>query len=67
MESTARDTMTREQLLQTAHVITWDVFTPSMIRNMHRTPEGAETLRLIVRDNLEGAADKIADALWGNL
>jgi hypothetical protein len=58
--------MTREQLLQTAHVITWDVFTPSMIRQMHRTPDGAETLRLIVRDGLEGS-DKITTALWADL
>lgn len=58
--------MTRDQLLTTAHVITWDVFTPSMIRDMHRTPDGAEILRLIVRDGLEGA-DKITDALWSAL
>ena len=54
------------KLLQTAHVITWDVFTPSMIRDMHRTPDGAEILRQIVRDGLEGA-DKIVDALWDAL
>jgi hypothetical protein len=55
------------KLLQTADVITWGCFTPSMIRQMHSTPEGAEVLRLIVRDNLQGAADKIANALWSNL
>lgn len=55
--------MTHDQLLQTAHVITWDVVDGAWIRQFHRSPEGAETLRLIVRDNLEGAADKIADAL----
>lgn len=58
--------MTRDQLLQTAHVITWDVVDGAWIRQFHRTPEGAETLRLIVRDGLEGA-DKIIDALWTNL
>ena len=58
--------MTRDQLLQTAHVITWDVFTPSMIRQMHATPDGAEILRQIVRDGLEGA-DKITNALWVDL
>lgn len=55
------------KLLQMAHVITWEVYTPSMIREVHRTPEGAEMLRLIVRDNLEGAADKIANALLAKL
>jgi hypothetical protein len=55
------------KLLQTADVITWDCFTPSMIRQMHSTPEGAEVLRLIVRDNLQGAADKIANALLAKL
>lgn len=58
---------TEAQLLQTAHVITWDVVDDDWIRQFNRTPEGAETLRLIVRDNLEGAADKIADALWAGL
>lgn len=58
--------MTRDQILQTAHVITWEVFTPSMIRQMHRTPDGAEILRLIVRDGLEGA-EKITTALWADL
>jgi len=60
-------TNTEAQLLQTAGVITWDCFTPSMIREMHATPEGAEMLRLIVRDNLQGAADKIANALLAKL
>ena len=58
--------MTRDQLLQTAHVITWDVVDGAWIRQFNSTPEGAETLRLIVRDGLEGA-DKITDALWVNL
>jgi hypothetical protein len=34
---------------------------------MHSTPEGAEMLRLIVRDDLGGAAAIIAAALWDNL
>ena len=37
------------------------------IRALHETEVGAEMLRLIVRDNLAGAADIIANALWGNL
>ncbi len=52
--------------LQLAHVITWDVVDFAWIRQFHRTAEGAELLRQIVRDNLEGA-DKIIDALWDNL
>ena len=59
--------MTSDQILQTANVIAWDRFTPGMIREVHSTPEGAEVLRLIVRDNLAGAADKIANAIWANL
>lgn len=51
------------QILQTAHVITWDVVDGTWIRSFHKTPEGAEILRAIVRDNLEGA-DKITAALW---
>jgi hypothetical protein len=37
------------------------------VRNLHQTTEGAEMLRLIVRDDLAGAADIIANALMGNL
>ena len=37
------------------------------VRSLHQTAEGAETLRLIVRDNLAGAGDIIANALMGNL
>ena len=37
------------------------------IQEIHSTPEGAEMLRLMVRDNLGGAADIIAAALWDNL
>ena len=41
--------------------------TAGIIRQLHSTNEGAEILRLIVRDNLGGAADVIANALWDNL
>ena len=44
-----------------------DSRTAENIRTMHSTNEGAEILRLIVRDNLGGAADVIANALWDNL
>ena len=37
------------------------------VRSLHQTEDGAEMLRLIVRDNLAGAGDIIANALWGNL
>ena len=37
------------------------------IQEMHKSPQGAETLRLIVRDNIAGAGDIIANALWVNL
>jgi hypothetical protein len=37
------------------------------IRTMHKTDLGAEILRLIVRDDLGGAANVIANALWVNL
>ena len=43
-----------------------DPRTAENIRVMHTTDEGAEILRLIVRDNLGGAADVIANALWAN-
>jgi hypothetical protein len=38
--------------------------TAENIVRMHETPEGAEILRLIVRDDLGGAASIIATALW---
>jgi hypothetical protein len=41
--------------------------TANDIRAMHSTAEGAEILRLIVRDDLGGAANVIANALWDNL
>ena len=37
------------------------------VRMLHQTADGAETLRLIVRDNLAGAGEIIANALWANL
>ena len=40
-----------------------DPRTAANIREMHSTDEGAEMLRLIVRDDLGGAATTIANAL----
>ena len=60
-------TYTQAQLLAVAGVIKWDYFRPQMIREIHQTADGAELLRLIVRDDLNGAADKIASALWCQL
>ena len=37
------------------------------VRFLHQSVEGAEMLRLIVRDNIAGAADIVADALMDNL
>lgn len=37
------------------------------IRSLHKTEVGAEMLRLIVRDDLAGAGEIIANALWDNL
>ena len=37
------------------------------VRSLHQTEDGAELLRLIVLDNLAGAGDIIANALWDNL
>jgi hypothetical protein len=44
-----------------------DPRTADNIREMHKHPQGAETLRLIVRDNVAGAADVVVNALWNNL
>jgi len=44
-----------------------DPRTADDIRQMHQHPGGAEILRLIVRDDLGGAASIITDALWVNL
>jgi hypothetical protein len=37
------------------------------IREMHKSPNGAETLRLIVRDNIADTGDVIVNALWDHL
>jgi len=37
------------------------------IQTLHKTNVGAEALRLIVRDNVGGAAAAVADALWISL
>jgi hypothetical protein len=37
------------------------------VRMLHQSADGAEMLRLIVRDNLAGAGDIVADALMDNL
>jgi len=39
----------------------------SWIRTIHRLPDGAEALRLIVRDDILGAGSAVADALWLNV
>jgi hypothetical protein len=39
----------------------------SWIRTIHRLDDGAEALRLIVRDDILGAGQAVADALWINL
>ena len=44
-----------------------DPRTAGNIRTIHRHPYGAEMLRLIVRDDLCGAAGVIENALWVNL
>ena len=44
-----------------------DPLTADNIRQMQQHPGGAEILRLIVRDDLGGAASIIADALWSDL
>jgi len=44
-----------------------DPRTAENIRTMHATGEGAEILRLIVRDDLGGAGEVIANALWNGL
>ena len=38
--------------------------TADNVRIMHETEQGSEILRLIVRDDLGGAADTISRALW---
>jgi len=55
---------TQEQLHTIASIINHHYFTPKMIREMFNLPGGDEELRLIVRDDIAGAADKIVNALW---
>jgi len=50
-----------------AAAITDPVLTADNVREMHSEEKGSETLRLIVRDNLGGAGDVIANALWDKL
>ena len=37
------------------------------IKALQKTPAGSECLRLIVRDDIKGCGDTIANALWGGL
>ena len=46
-----------------ANLIAQGVINSNGIRAMHSSNMGAEVLRLIVRDNINGAGDIIADAL----
>jgi hypothetical protein len=39
-------------------------WTNQWIRVMHNDDEGSEVLRLIVKDDILGAADHIVNALW---
>ncbi len=41
--------------------------TADNVRIMHETEQGSEILRLIVRDDLGGAADVVAASLWNEL
>jgi hypothetical protein len=36
----------------------------NLILSMHNTSDGADVLSLIVRDDISGAGDLIANALW---
>jgi hypothetical protein len=45
------------------NVLTEDQAT-DLVLDMHNTEEGSEALRLIVRDNVGGAGEFIANALW---
>ena len=63
MITTAALTMIGDAIRESAA----DPRTGDNIRTMHQTAEGAEILRLIVRDDLGGAADVIANALLAKL
>ncbi len=63
-------TITANQLNTIAFVIAEVLDTETaknVILDMNKTQEGSNLLRLIVRDNINGAADTIANSLWGNL
>ena len=62
MITTAALTMIGDTIRESAA----DPRTADNIRTMHQTGQGAEILRLIVRDDLGGAADVISAALWPN-
>ena len=55
--------MTEQQLTLIAQLIT-ELFTDEMIVGMYNLPGGDEILRLIVRDDIGGAGDRIVSALW---
>lgn len=55
--------MNEQQLTLTAQLIT-EMFTDEMIVGMYNLPGGDEILRLIVRDNIGNAANRIVNALW---
>ncbi len=62
--------MTRQELSLLALLIRDGGSTPTNVENIRQvasTVSGAEALRLIIRDDLMGTADLIADALWANL
>ncbi len=60
-------TITADQINTIAFVIADvldDETAKDMILEMNKSQEGSNLLRLIVRDDICGAADRIADALW---
>ena len=67
MASTTLSTTALTMIGATIREASSDPRTADNIRQMQQHPEGAEILRLIVRDDLGGAASIITDALWTNL
>ena len=62
--------MTRQELSLLALLIRDGGSTPANVENIRQvaaSANGAEALRLIIRDDLMGTADLIADALWSDL
>ena len=51
-------------IAETFKVVSYDPKSADGIRAMHKTDLGREVLRLIVRDDIGGAASIIANALW---